>query len=32
MALALSGGYEFYKARDVLKCKQKDLKKKGKGN
>jgi hypothetical protein len=28
----LISGYEFCKARDVLKYKQKDLKKKGKGN
>ena len=30
--ISLISGYEFYKARDVLTCKQKDLKKKGKGN
>jgi hypothetical protein len=28
--ISLISGYEFYKARDVLKCKQKDLKKKEK--
>ena len=30
--ISLISGYAFYKARDVLTCKQKDLKKRGKGN